>query len=164
MRTLHLLEHSALHPGRLLLAPAPSARQLESTADRWTADGVGLVVFLLPEREAQELGLGAEAEVCGARGIAFVSFPIEDFSAPPGPDALRALLGRIRVHLDAGEGVLLHCFMGIGRSGLVASALLAEAGLPLETAFEVVSRARGALVPESDAQRAFLEALYPEGA
>jgi len=40
--------------------------------------GVGLVVSLLEEGEAQELGLAEERGVCEGAGIVFFSFPITD--------------------------------------------------------------------------------------
>ena len=51
------------------------------------------------------------------------------------------------------------CFAGIGRSTLVAAALLVRAGLALPEALALISESRGITVPDTSAQHRWLESL-----
>jgi protein-tyrosine phosphatase len=73
-------------------------------------------------------------------------------------DAL-ALLRTIRAELEAGRNVAVHCRQGIGRSGLIAAGVLVISGVPAGKALEVVSSARGQVVPETPAQVAWVRQL-----
>jgi len=55
--------------------------------------------------------------------------------------------------------VALHCRQSIGRSALVAIAILASSGLDPERAIEIVSSARGLAVPETGEQRKWIAIL-----
>lgn len=121
--------------------------------------GVDVLVSLLTDDDARRFGLEAEAERAAFRGIEFLRFPIEDHQVPVSVDETvafaQALLGR----LEQGRSVVLHCYAGIGRSGLVAATVLFLAGLEIEDACWRLSEARGMRVPETAKQREWLEAL-----
>ncbi|MBI2150639.1 MAG: dual specificity protein phosphatase family protein [Acidobacteria bacterium] len=59
--------------------------------------------------------------------------------------------------LASGTTVVLHCRQGIGRSGLVAACLLVTKGLETEAAIKRLSSARGAMIPETDEQRRWID-------
>ncbi|MBV9490630.1 MAG: dual specificity protein phosphatase family protein [Verrucomicrobia bacterium] len=69
----------------------------------------------------------AEAKALGAE-VTYRRVPIQDFSVPEGPDAMASILDAI----DAGwarEGVTyVHCWGGIGRTGLVIACWLQKQG------------------------------------
>jgi protein-tyrosine phosphatase len=52
--------------------------------------------------------------------------------------------------------VAIHCRGGIGRSSLMAAAVLVQLGAAPEQAWDTVSVARGMPVPETEEQRAWL--------
>jgi Dual specificity phosphatase, catalytic domain len=84
--------------------------------------------------------------------------PVHDFGVPP-VEAMRALVSEIGRRLDAGEGVLVHCGAGIGRSGTVAVAVLMHYGVDRPTALDIVRTARPGAGPEVGAQTELLEKL-----
>jgi protein-tyrosine phosphatase len=59
--------------------------------------------------------------------------------------------------LERGQHVAVHCRQTLGRSGRIAAAVLAHAGIDPELAIEVVSSARGQAVPETPEQRLWLQ-------
>jgi hypothetical protein len=53
----------------------------------------------------------------------------------------------------AAQGVGLHCRAGIGRSALVAACVLVLMGMAPGTAFDLIGKARGVRVPDTEGQR-----------
>lgn len=75
-------------------------------------------------------------------GVEWRHFPIVDFGTPL-PEALPAwssLSAEIHAALGQGEGVLLHCRSGLGRSGMIALRLMVERGEEQDAA---LARLRG---------------------
>ena len=112
-----------------------------------------LLLSLLTEEEAKELGIAREAELSAKCGLDFLSFPIPDLGVPDSPVATRNLLARLLDQLHGGKKIAVHCRQGIGRSGLIVVSLLVTAGLEPSAAFRKVSAARGLEVPETSQQR-----------
>ena len=61
--------------------------------------------------------------------------------------------------LSEGSGLVVHCRQGIGRSSLLAAALLQHAGLDHETAFTRIEAARGRPVPDTAEQKEWVRAF-----
>lgn len=114
------------------------------------------VVSLLQADESQALGLGAEAELVATAGMDFLNFPITDLGLPESVAEFSALSLRLCRQIEAGVNTLIHCRAGIGRSGMLATAILLQRGMSLEQAFEQVTSARGQQVPETAAQGRWL--------
>lgn len=112
-----------------------------------------LVVSLTETAEMVRYGASGLADRLHAVGLAHLHWPIRDFGVPdraePGWPVLAALL---HARLDAGEGVLVHCLGGQGRSGMVAMRLLVERGMPPEAALAAVRAVRPQAV-ETEPQR-----------
>jgi hypothetical protein len=93
---------------------------------------------------AAEMAKSGSADLPGllaTSGIAWRHFPVADFGVPAA-EALpqwAMLSAELHTALDRGEGVLLHCMGGLGRSGMVALRLLAERG---ESADAALARLR----------------------
>lgn len=119
--------------------------------------GVDVLVSALTASESEELGLVEERNVCRSREMDFVSFPIEDRSVPVSQDEFQRLIVSLHALLAAGKHVAIHCRAGIGRSSLIAAALLVDSGFSVETAFVTVERARGISIPDTPEQRLWLE-------
>ncbi|SFH68487.1 protein-tyrosine phosphatase family protein [Albimonas pacifica] len=144
-------------PGVLFIGPAPSGgRGLASELRAMREEGVDLLVSMLPAEEALRLGLQDEAAACAAAGIAFRSFPIRDFGLP-GPALFAALVDELAAEIAAGRGVAVHCRAGIGRSGMAAACVAARFLGSAEAAVAAVSRARGLEIPDTPAQRVFID-------
>ena len=122
--------------------------------------GVDTLVSLLTESEARELGLAGERSAAEEAGLRFLALPTPDLSTPR-PRAVTELAARLRDELASGRGVAVHCRAGIGRSSLLAAVVLVLEGLPPSEAWERISLARGLPVPDTEAQRRFVEDLRP---
>lgn len=136
--------------------PEPGALDAQMRALREA--GFGALACLLEPAEAEEMGLAGEGEAARAAGLDFIAFPIPDRGVPQGAEAAASLIAAIRAHLGEGRGVAIHCRAGVGRSGLIAAALLVSTGAEPGEAFETVRAARHVTVPDTSAQRVWLEA------
>ena len=124
------------------------------------AAGVDVLVSLLTPEEISALDLSEEAALCQARGIRYLSFPIQDRRVPAVRADALTFLQRLNGLLHAGQHIAIHCRVGIGRSALIAASLLVLNGYTPQHAFESLSAARGLPVPETDEQRAWVTSLY----
>jgi predicted protein tyrosine phosphatase len=122
------------------------------------ASGIDQVISLLEPAEARSLGLQHEGELIGAQSMEFVSFPIPDMGLPASIDAFAQLSRRLYRQIHAGRHALIHCRAGVGRSGLLAAAVLMQGGRDAQQAFARVARRRGMPVPETVGQGAWLAA------
>jgi protein-tyrosine phosphatase len=120
--------------------------------------GTDVLVSMLTFDEAAELNLQEEADAATAAGLVFLACPTPDRGVPE-PHKFRDLLDVLQADLGAGRNVVVHCRMGIGRSSLVAAALLVAEGQTVPEAFEAISTARGMAVPDTDEQRTWLQAV-----
>ena len=119
-------------------------------------DGIRQVVSLLEPAEAAALGLEGEAQLVAAESMTFVSFPIPDMGLPASVCAFAGLARDLYRQVDAGVNTLLHCRGGVGRSGLLAAAVLLHNGMDPLQACERVTRMRGLRVPETTEQGTWL--------
>jgi protein-tyrosine phosphatase len=123
--------------------------------------GVDHVVSLLEEVEQFDVGLADEEALCCRFGMCYTSFPIVDRDTPSTTEAL-GIAGSLHRNISDGEHVVIHCRAGIGRTGLMASAVLVQEGYSPAEAIHIVSFARGVLVPDTDEQDAWIRALLPQ--
>ena len=146
--------------GKLAVVARPRGGDwLEDEASGWHRAGIDVVVSLLEQAEAADLGLAHEGDVAESNGVHFVSFPIPDRGVPAStPDAL-ALLKEVAGALEEGKTVAVHCRQSIGRSGLIAVGVLMLSGIAVDKAIDVVSAARGQSIPETAAQLRWLRHL-----
>jgi protein-tyrosine phosphatase len=146
--------------GRLAIAARPRGGEwLYDEISRLHAAGVDVIVTLLTEEETIELGLADEAKAAEAARVEYTSFPIPDRGVPSSASRLASLIAAISRALMAGKNVALHCRQGLGRSGLIAAAVLVASGLDPERAIETISLARGQAIPETPEQRAWIQEL-----
>jgi protein-tyrosine phosphatase len=121
---------------------------------------VSQVVSLLEPDESRVLGLDSEADLVTDAGMSFVSFPIMDMGLPESVDDFALLSLRLYRQVKSGVSTLIHCRAGIGRSGLLAAAVLLQEGTTVVQAFEQVTRAHGRRVPETVEQGDWLKANH----
>ena len=146
--------------GRLAVVSRPRGWDwLEDEAIGWHTAGLDVIVSLLEKEEAAQLGLAQEAEAASSKGIQYLSFPIPDRDVPSSLPATLLLVRKIVTELESGRNVAIHCRQSIGRSGLIATSLLATSGIELEHAIQAVSTARGLTIPETPEQLRWLRRL-----
>ena len=146
--------------GRLAVAARPRGGDwLEEEANGWRRAGIDIIVSLLEEDEAAQLGLLDESKAAEANGIGFISFPIPDRGVPSSTSGAVSLIASILDALEAGKNVAVHCRQSVGRAGLIAAGVLRSSGLTPERAIEVISSARGQTVPETPGQRSWIQQL-----
>jgi protein-tyrosine phosphatase len=141
--------------------PRPRAGDwLDDEAASWRRQGLDLVVSLLEDAEVAELGLADEPAACERAGLRFLRFPLPDRGVPASEAAISDLVAALAAELRASRGVGLHCRIGVGRSASLAVCVLAALGVPVETAWASVQRARGLTVPDTPAQRAWVAGWF----
>jgi protein-tyrosine phosphatase len=151
--------------GRLAIMPRPRADDwLEGEATSWRQQGLDVVVSLLEDVEVSELGLGEEQRLCERAGMRFVRFPVPDRGLPESEAATSELVSMLADELRAGRGVGIHCRIGVGRSASLAVCVLSTLGVPLDSAWDAVQRARGLSVPDTAAQRQWVATLMADQA
>lgn len=145
-------------PARLALMPRPRGDDwLEDEVTGWKQAGIDTVVSLLEHHEVRDLDLHAEARLCEAAGIDFLSFPIADRGVPTSDGALVRLVTDLHRRIEQGRGVAIHCRVGVGRTGLVAGCVLHLIGVPAQDIFHRLSRSRGLAMPDTAAQADWVE-------
>ncbi len=146
--------------GRLAVMARPRAGDwLEDEIKSWRVSGINTVVSLLTPSEIRELGLEDEPKVCQNSQIEYISYPICDRQVPASPTATIAIVREICIKLKLGKGVGIHCRMGIGRSALIATCVLVNQGITANHAYEIIGKARGIEVPDTEEQRNWVEFL-----
>jgi protein-tyrosine phosphatase len=141
-------------PGKLAISARPRGGDwLEDEISGWRTAGVDVVLSLLTPQENKELELGTEADLAQAGGLRFLSLPVEDRGVPSSwDDAFRAV-EKVGEMLRQGRNVAVHCRQGIGRSGMIAAAVLVKHGKTPDDALKLISDVRGVPVPETPEQR-----------
>jgi protein-tyrosine phosphatase len=124
----------------------------------WRRTGVDVAVSMLTPDEAADLDLADEARSCHDRGIRFESMPTPDRGVPP-LAAAAELAGRLAADLGAGKTVAVHCRQGIGRSAVLAAAVLVLLGVDVAAALAQIAAARGRPVPETPEQEQWVRAF-----
>jgi protein-tyrosine phosphatase len=143
---------------RLLIIPRPRGGDwLVDDLKALRRDGVDVLVCTLTQREMVELDLTGEAALAEATGLTWYWFPIEDRGVPAGRAHLHDLVSRLVAELDGGRTVAVHCRQGIGRSSLVAAAVLIRGDMPPTEVWQRIEAARGRPVPDTPEQRAWLQ-------
>ena len=117
---------------------------------------VDLVLCLTPRHEIERLSPDyADALRRGDLPFEWWSLPMRDFGLHAELDDYARRIDAVAERLRAGQGVLLHCAAGIGRTGTTAACVLMRLGLPTEDALQRV-RAAGSN-PESVLQSGLVE-------
>jgi protein-tyrosine phosphatase len=140
-------------PGRFAIMPRPrGAGRLSASLGALRSAGFDVLVCLLPRWERWMFGLAREPVAAAEAGLDFRELPIRDHGVPD-RDRAGPLLDALAADLRAGRHVVVHCRGGIGRSSVVAAALLVRLGIPVDEAWATIATARGRRVPETAAQR-----------
>ncbi|SEQ02422.1 Dual specificity phosphatase, catalytic domain [Loktanella sp. DSM 29012] len=140
--------------GTLAISPIPGrTRHYATDWDRLMTWGPSRVISMTTQAELDRKGAGSLGSDLAAVGIAWDHLPISDFGVP-GADVLArwpSVAAMARADLGQGGRVLVHCFGGCGRSGMVVLRLMIEAGEPADLALSRLRQVRPCAV-ETDAQ------------
>lgn len=135
---------------------APQSKLLHNHIRYLKMQGVTKVLSLLQPNEAIALHLAEEEKLAIQEGLKFENFPIVDHSVPD-INALKPLAKRLLDEIQQGEKLVIHCYMGVGRTGVVSCAVLLENGMAAEKAMALVTEKRQLKVPETPEQAKFIE-------
>lgn len=151
-------------PGKLAISARPRGGDwLEDEMEGWRQEGIDVVVSLLTTEELSDLGLESEAESAQRHGLRFMNLPIPDRGVPASTAAAASFIEELKKALEKGRNAAIHCRQGIGRSGMIAAALLVKQGTSPSEALQRVSQVRGISVPETEQQRTWLFDFSPVG-
>jgi hypothetical protein len=131
---------------------SPGNAGVSDLADLY-ARGIRCLVSLTERAQ----GLGAH---CRAIGLDWHYYPIADFGIPHSLDSFDGLLASIIDSMNRNRPVCVHCFAGIGRTGLVLCSTVGRyLELPAGRAIAAVRQIRSALeTPEQESfVRRYLE-------
>ena len=142
------------------MARPRSGDWLEDEIAHWRRSGVEIVVSLLERDEIEELDLTREPMLCERNDIEFRSWPIPDRGLPNDRSAFLQFVGKLA---ESGKSIAIHCRAGIGRSSVLAAAIMIHAGQSAEPALSAIADARGVPVPDTNEQRGWIVALDDRG-
>lgn len=104
--------------------------------------GVDTFVLLV---EDHELGAARVPDIAAAMAgvdIELIRFPIRDMDVTDDPGALRLVLADVRTRIEDGQGVVVACRGGLGRTGTIVACLLRDGGLDGDAAIALTRQAR----------------------
>lgn len=141
--------------GRLAIMPAPQIGDLGRAVISWKEDGLDIIVSLIERSELRDY-VEAEKKLCEEIGLEFFWFPIRDGSVPTAAEPFDALVSKLADEIAKGRAVAIHCRAGIGRSSLLAAAVMNHLHIDAESALEMVAEARKVEVPQTEKQRQWI--------
>ncbi len=118
--------------------------------------GLEIIVSCLQPSEERELELIEEKPVAEASGLHFLRFRMNDGGTPDDDEAFAAFIDELAAEHRVGRHIGVHCRAGVGRSPLVAAAVLVRLGASASDAWRRVGQARGYPVPDNDEQRDYV--------
>jgi len=152
-------------PGRLAMTLLPGRRDYDRDLEQDLAvvsrEGINRVLCLLSNEELRRYGAGELLDAYRQRGLEVRQLSILDQKASSVGDMQDALRW-VEAGLGAGEGILIHCVGGLGRSGMAAACLLRVRGATADEALAEVRRARSPRAVETEVQERFVRE-YPVG-
>jgi ADP-ribosylglycohydrolase len=157
-------------PGKLLAGGYPGRKEEKPEAAILSLLNAGIDAFLDLTAEGEEIGAYAQFlnGRSSLRGLPLTrrSVPLEDMSADA--ESIPRALGELDALLSAGRAVYIHCIGGLGRTGTVVGAYLAEKGLaPPDGAVDLIKALRSstdkpeAESPQTEDQRRLVAARRP---
>jgi protein-tyrosine phosphatase len=114
----------------------PTAEAVETGVLAWRESGVDLVLSLIEDWEVPRRAPGL-FEALARQRIEVQRFPIADFGVPREAPTFGRLLRDVVDRLAAGDGILVHCNAGLGRTAVVLASILKAHGLALDPVTEL---------------------------
>ncbi len=114
---------------------------------------IDCLVSLLEKSEEWELGLEEEAEICQKHAVEFINFPIKDVTTPKNEAEFISIAQNLATQINQNRKVVIHCRMGIGRSSILAAAVMMILGCEGKDIFKTISKYRKLNVPDTEEQK-----------
>lgn len=139
-----------LDPGSITMMPRPpGGSQLGHFIEYLSSSGIDVLVSMLQFEEAKSLSLINEGSECESHNIEFINFPIQDHNVPQFFLPFNQLVTKLANDVKHGKNIAVHCYAGIGRTGLLASSILIKLGMEVDFSLINLSQCRGLRVPET---------------
>jgi protein-tyrosine phosphatase len=135
----------------------PKAAAVEAGVRAWKAAGVSYVLSLIEDWEVPRRAPGL-FETLAREGIELQRYPIVDFGVPRETSGFVRVLGDVEQRLAGGEGILVHCNAGLGRTAVVLASILKAHGLVIDPVTELRRIYRSTAMQEP-VQEAFVRGL-----
>ena len=136
--------------------------------DALTSIGVDLVVALTPDDEMERLGVDTMPNQIKAAGMEWLQVPVVNYSTPEADqlEAFMAAMADVKLRLDAGQHIVVHCRGGTGRAGKVAAVMLIHYGVDPDQAITMIRGQRQGCIQTEDQEqfvRDYIPAMTAEG-
>jgi protein-tyrosine phosphatase len=131
--------------GEILLSRMPgSVTHIDDDVTKIVALNSACVLTLTPQEVLIRHGGHRLSSLLMNEGIEWHHFPIIDYATPlPSQDRVWSELSeRMHDHLNNNRSILVHCYAGVGRSGMIALRLLVERGANPEDALTQIRKVR----------------------
>ena len=146
-----------LEKGTITMMPKPvGGTQLASYVEFLKSKNIDVLVSLLQFDEMNNFLLVNEGFKCETVGIEFINFQIKDHDVPQFFVPFNHLVEKLSSDLQQGKNIAIHCYAGIGRTGMLAASLLIKTGMQIDEALIGLSKVRGLRVPETIQQITWL--------
>ena len=146
------MEHGSI----TMMPKPPGASQLSAYIQYLKNKNIDILVSLLQYKEVISHSLSNEGVECEELAIEFINFPIKDHSTPQFFIPYNQLIEQLVKRIESGKNIAIHCYAGIGRTGLIAASILIKMGMQVDEALIKLSRVRGLRVPETIQQITWL--------
>lgn len=155
--------------GPVGLTFAPGKKSISLSGVRWDRDldvdltaliaqGVGVLVCLLEDRDLAPNGIADLFVQAEQHGLEVLRLPIPDQGVPADPGDVDRHLDALDARVRAGSKVVIHCLGGLGRTGVIGGCWLIRRGLSADEALAMLRQVRNDdRCPETHGQRAFIE-------
>jgi len=143
MDTLPIVESYWVEENRFLAGEYPGGYDSETIRRRMDAFLEAGVTTFLDLTESHELvpyeGILMEEAKLYDINVSYQRLPIRDMRVPSS-DTMTTILDAVDKAINDGNCVYVHCWGGIGRTGMVVGCYLVRHGMPNEQALEKVNR------------------------
>lgn len=129
-------------PGKFLAGEypgSPNGIEAREKIDRLLGFGVDCFVDLTHEADELEPYEDILREAAGIREVRLVKFPIPDVSIPRSKASTVSILDAIDEAIRKGNLVYVHCWGGVGRTGLIVGCWLARHGQKGQSALDTLN-------------------------
>jgi cyclin-dependent kinase inhibitor 3 len=127
--------------GRLAISQTPGRFNLYLDLLTMKENKIDIIICLLTWTEMKSLNIINYPNLAQEAGFTFYHLPIVDGCAPRKEEA-DLLIPSIMNNLCLGKNVLIHCKLGLGRAGTIASCCINNLGVSTEDAIEYVKLKR----------------------
>lgn len=123
---------------------------------------IDVVVSLLQNEESIDLGLNSQPSDLDNQDIEYINFPIQDHNVPQFVVPFKSLVIQLEKLIKHDKNIAVHCYAGIGRTGILSASLMIHLGYDVDTSLIKLSQARKLRVPETLEQITWLHRYEKE--